>query len=265
MRKLPFFVLLFFSVAACNGAVDDDDQAAARCAAPPAAAVTTRSDMLRLDVVELGERRGNVAQTSASIGMNLDGRCSTTARETHACVGLEGGLARFGVDGPDGVDNTFGTVILPLLLPFDATPSAGAGGTSFLVFEGEGRATLHLGTRAGHTRAIIPLTSVRTAAGPDGLVTLAAIIPRDAFAQSIRAHANVLLDETSTELCAGSALEQVVATIEQAADVPLGGGGDPSAICDGISIGFRFRATPANAPPAIPPTCAEQLENERDR
>jgi hypothetical protein len=248
-------------VSACDGAVDDEPDP--RCNEPPPAAITTRSgEVLRLDVVELGERLPNRAPSFASIGMNLDGRCTKDAL-SRACSRPGNRAGGWHSDGDVGIDNSFGHSFLSMLALLDATPSATASGNSFLVFEGGGRATLHLSMHpASGITVSIPLTGVRLAEGADGVVTLAAIIPRAAFREAVRVRGNALVNPPSTELCAGSFLESVLASIDDAADVPLDGTPNAPAECDGISIGARFRGTPVAEPPTLLPTCEEQMARE---
>src|SRR5689334_3540475 len=87
MRNLASFLLLpAFLLSACNGALDDDDEAAAaKCAEPPPAPVMNDAPrVLRLDVVELGERVGQQPATAGTIGMNLDARCTNDV-SSRAC------------------------------------------------------------------------------------------------------------------------------------------------------------------------------------
>lgn len=119
MRTPSLFVLLFAS--ACT----TDDQAACKsrkpvdsgAPAPPDAAATTsaRDVTYALDSVLLGDvdRNSDVLSTIAwkKFGFDLDGLV-TTRFSCDGCVSPAG--APVAVDGIDGIDNTFGSCILPI-------------------------------------------------------------------------------------------------------------------------------------------------------
>lgn len=261
-----FFSVVAAGVAACDGEVDQTDVIAAKCSEPPPIAVTTRSgEILRLDFVQLGETINRQPPTAPSLGMNLDGLCSTLDPTTFACAQIPGSVRASHFDGDGGVDNAFGRTIVPLMFSLEVRPSEAGSGTSFLVFEGGGRATLHLGARSGQIFLSIPLTSVRLDEGRlDSLIELAAVIPGAEFRESLRARANSLFSPPTLELCAGSTLEGILGAVEQAQDIPVDRIPNRSIPCDGISIGMRFRATPVTESemPKLPPSCAEQMAGD---
>lgn len=257
---LGFFSIL--SVVACSGAVERTELIAAECAAKPPVPVTTRAEILRLDVVQFGERFRQEPGSFASLGMNLDGRCSTTDETTHACTRVPGSTPSERADGDGGIDNAFGRALLPMLTLLDERPSDAASGTSFLVLEGGGRATLHVGSRSGQIIVSIPITSVRLAEGEDGLVTLAGVIPPAEFRETIAARVNALVEPPNTELCTGVTLPSILDAVDRAADIRLDLVPNRNEQCNAISIGVRFRASPVTAMPALPPTCAEQIAND---
>lgn len=259
-------LVCFFSLllAACSGEIDRTEIIAAQCAEPPPIPVSTRSgEILQLDSIQFGERVRQQPGTFGSLGMNLDGRCSTSDETTHVCTRVPGSTVADKVDGDAGIDNAFGRRLLPMLSLLDERPSEAASGSSFLVLEGDGRATLHVGSRSRQIIVSIPITSVRLQDDRlDGLVTLSGVIPPAQFRESLAARANALLEPPTTELCSGSTLEGILGTIEQAADVRLDLVPNRAEQCNGVSIGLRFRATPVTSMPALPPTCAEQIANE---
>jgi hypothetical protein len=254
MRSFSFLLPLFL-MGGCTGA--ETGVIPAECSEPPSVPVTTRSgEILQLDVVQLGENIRQQPGTFASLGMNLDGRCSTSDDSTQACMRVPGSPRQRHADGEHGIDNAFGSALLPMLKLLEERPSESASGTSFLVLEGGGRATLHLGARPGRSILSVPITSVRLDEDRlDGLVTLAGVIPPAELRASFAAHANALLDPPEPELCSGSAMAGVLQGIDQAPDVRLDGAPNEGAQCDGISIGFRFRASPASRVPELPPPC----------
>lgn len=259
MRNFLVFssILAAASALGCDGSVEEEEERAKACAAPPRAPVTTTGPgILRLDAVDLAERD----RRFDSVGMNLDSTCTTLQTSTFACQPILHGVRR--ADGHDGIDNAFGRGLVPLLMALDGRPSESASGTSYLVFEGEGRARLLLGARSGHVRAVIPLTAVRLEDTHDGFVTLAAIASRKEVADNVRARAHALEDPPNVELCTPDSIRVIGDAVEQNADIPLSGVANAQQECDGISVAFRFRGEAAAEAPALPPTCAELAAEE---
>jgi hypothetical protein len=193
------------------------------CPTPVLPAVVSAAQVLRLDSLNLGEldADGNVSGVAArSIGYDLDGLCTTTANlDAVQCQRGAGTDTSKPVDGVDGIDNAFGKSLLPLLRGLYLHASATTTGFSYLALEADGRGTLYIGKSQGVV-FVIPLVSARLSdPGPDGLVTLAAVIPRDAFVDSVKKHINLL----SSTLCSGSTADTIILTVQQAADLPLSG------------------------------------------
>lgn len=251
-------------LAACAGATDRTEVIAAECAEPPPVSVTERSgEILLLDVVELGEPFRQQPGSFGMLGMNLDGRCSTSDETTVVCTRVPGSSRNDHADGERGIDNAFGRALLPMLSLLNERPSEAASGTSFLVLEGGGRATLHIGSRSGRIILSIPITSVRLQDDRlDHLVTLAGVIPPNELRDSFAARANALLEPPSTDLCDGTTRQWILDAISQAADVRLDLVPNRAEQCNGISIGLRFRGTPVSAMPEQSETCEEQMARE---
>lgn len=264
MRNFLVFSVLLL-VVGCSSS-EQTGVIEARCAEPPPVAVTERAgEILRLDTVRFGERFRQEPATSGALGMNLDGRCSTNDETTHVCTRVPGSSRGDHADGEDGIDNSFGRALLPMLSLLDERPSEASSGTSFLVFEGGGRATLHVGGRSGQILVSVPLASVRLQDDRlDALVTLSAVIPPAEFRESLSARANNLMEPPNTEICSGSTLDTILDAIDRAADVRLDLVPNRAEQCNGISIGLRFRATAVKEMPKLSPTCDEQLANEAD-
>ena len=257
MRSTFFLSFIFLFATACSGAVDQTEVIAAQCEEPPPVSITTRSgEILRLDAVQFGEKFRQDAGTFGTLGMNLDGRCSTSDETTVACTRVPGSTRNDHVDGERGIDNAFGRSLLPLLTLLDEKPSEAASGTSYLVLEDGGRATLHVGARSGQIIVSIPLTSVRLEdVRLDGLVTLAAVIPPEELRESLRKHVNALSEPPATDLCGSATLEGILEAIDQSADVRLDLVPNRAEQCNGISMGMRFRASPASRVPDMPAAC----------
>ena len=257
MRSFLVFSSLFLF--ACSANSEQTGVIEAQCAEPPSVPITERSgEILRLDTVRFGERFREQPATSGTIGLNLDGRCSTSDEQTVTCTRVPGSTRAHHQDGENGIDNAFGSALLPMLSLLDERPSEAASGTSFLVLEGGGRATLHVGGRSGQIILSVPITSVRLVDDRlDALVTLSGVIPPAEFRESFRVRANALVEPPDTELCSGNTVEWILDAVDQTADVRLDLVPNRAEQCNGISIGFRFRATTVSEMPELLPTCAD--------
>lgn len=229
-----------------------------RTAAPALPDVVSTAQVLRLDSLNLGEldANGNLSNVAyQSIGYNLDGICTTRANlDAVPCVTPHGAKA----DGTNGIDNAFGKTLLPLPRELYDHASATTTGFSYLALEADGQGTLFIG-KSQAIVFVIPLAGARLSdPGPDGIVTLAAIIPRDAFVTSIRRH----IDQFVPQWCGSSDSESIVQTVLEAADLTLSGVPEATRECDGISLAIKFAGTPVAAPPKITPGCDEPVKVE---
>jgi len=70
------------------------------------------------------DRSGNPGMNAwQSYGLNIDGK-DTTASSTHVCTLVAGSSKQVQVDGPGGIDNSFGENIVPILSTLNASFSA---------------------------------------------------------------------------------------------------------------------------------------------
>ncbi len=86
---------------------------------------STTAENFALHQIFLGDTdRNQVPGPNAwkNFGYNLDGKI-TTASSTDVCTLAQGAAKSAQADGTNGIDNSFGENILPILLPFAATPS----------------------------------------------------------------------------------------------------------------------------------------------
>ena len=222
--------------------------------------VVSTAQVLRLDSLNLGEldANGNVSNVaSQSIGYNLDGICTTRANLDAVQCQRDGGADRSKpVDGTNGIDNAFGKTVLPLLRLLYDHASATTTGFSYLVLEADGRGTLYIGKSQGIV-FVIPLVSTRLSdPAADGVVTLAAIVPRDAFVDSVKRHINLI----SITCGDHSTVDAIVQTVLQAADLTLSGVPEPTRECDGISLAIEFAGTPVAEAPKIVPGCGDPVQ-----
>lgn len=251
LRVLLLLIPIAIALAAgCNGITDGTEPG---CPATPLPPVVSSAQVLRLDSLNLGEidANGKVSTfVDPSIGYDLDGLC-TTREKLHSaqCQQIPGGSAP--VDGTNGIDNGFGKQLLPVIRVLFDHASATLTGFSYLALEPDGIGTLYLGKSQGIV-FVIPLTTARLSEpAADGLVTLAAVIPREAFADSVQTHINLAVPEW----CGTSNAQSLVETVRHAADLTLSGAPEPTLECDGVSLAIRFAGTPVATAPKVPRGC----------
>jgi hypothetical protein len=261
-RLRALLALIPMALAAASACGGTSTGAEPVCPTPALPAVVSTAQVLRLDSLNLGEldANGNLSNVaSQSIGYNLDGICTTKANlDAVQCQRGAGADPSKPVDGTDGIDNAFGKSLLPLLRALYDHASATTTGFSYLALDADGRGTLYIGKSQGIV-FVIPLVSARLSdPGADGVVTLAAVIPRDAFVDSVKKHFNLL----SPMLCAGSTADSIVQTVLMAADLPLSGDPAPTSECDGISLAIKFAGAPVAAAPTIAPGCDDVVPSD---
>ncbi len=258
----------FLGTFAIGCGATEEEPAPGQCAVKPAPLppVVDRKEILRLDEVVLGEADATGAKSRhawRTIGMNLDGLCSTSEDQASvACKRQDRAPRVVADDGEEGIDNAFGKELLRLLEPADPTPSVTARGTSYLALEGGGRATFYLGRTATELRAVIPLVNVRiTEPDASGMSLLVGVAPAEALAKSIRDRAHALIGQAL--YCEDRTPESMEEAVLDAADIRTFDAPDPSALCDGISFAFHFKGSSVATAPTPPKTCAE-LEADAD-
>ncbi len=243
---------------ACGGKSEESAETCAHAAPPP---IVAEARIMRLDVLDFGETRDVVPieggqrsiPRAESYGFDLDGLCSDGKRAaTLSCRRARNATNGAMTDGDAGIDNTLGRNLLDYLVFAYQRPSVRMSGFSYLETKSDGSGTLSLGTASG-IQFVLPLVSVRISPPEkNGLRTLAAIAPRDALVASIRGRINLASGELA---CSTAAVESLVTSIMEAADIPVSGPPDAEAPCDGISIGLRLSSTPVATVPPIGAGC----------
>jgi hypothetical protein len=145
---------------------------ASDCKSPPAAPTGAASTLTSqhnyaLHKLYLGDtdRSGNPSMTAwETFGYNLDGKVTTTA-STDVCTLVPGSSKQVQVDGNGGIDNSFGSQIVPIILTLDSTVGntlntdiAGGGFTIMTYVKG-------FDDSAGNMTTATGLTGVLLAAG----------------------------------------------------------------------------------------------------
>lgn len=105
---------------------------------------------------------------------------------------------------------------------------------------------------------VVPVNVAEVVFAKDGSNgTLSGVVPTEAFIAAFERVSGAM----SAQLCGGSTRESIRITIRQASDILQDGTQDPNQVCDGISIGIGFEASPVTAsgtaptPPEKPDPC----------
>jgi hypothetical protein len=110
-----------------GGAPADDSGSSGAPPLPPDSgtnAPSTTAHNFAIQSVHLGDETTATGLPGwESIGYNLDG-LDTQALDTNVCTPITGTPSEVQVDGPNGLDNSFGENIIPLLQAIDGQPSA---------------------------------------------------------------------------------------------------------------------------------------------
>ncbi len=222
-----------------------DVDAAATVGAPPSSAL--RQVSLTTTHVNFGD--SPTADAWKQIGFNLDGKV-TTATSTNVCQLVQGAASAAQDDGQNGVDNSFGENICPILATLDM-----GGSCSSLIPEtyvdtdalGSGTLTIHLLSTYWWK---IPITDAHVVLNGDGSGMLGAVAPAvamiEAFVGALSlAHCDV-----------GQSPVTIESEFEQASDILLDGSNHTGPQCDAISIGMQFwDATPFDGVLPFPDAC----------
>jgi hypothetical protein len=211
---------------------------------PPKLAATTAT--LSLDHAEFGDAfpdGGPYFSAWKDIGYNLDDLC-TTATDTNVCTPPDNGSRDGAVDGDDGIDNSFGANVVPLLKQLQMNLFTSSAVTLDIT---DGTGVLVLSTNGGNALSI-PLTHAVAAISTNGGGTLAAIIPTAAFGEQVRAFAG----RQTTSQCTSAGTQSIIQEITQSSDILADGTQSPTATCAAITIGVGFSASSAASTPMAP-------------
>ncbi len=187
-------------------------------------------------------------------GFDLDGKCTTNS-STDTCALASGAPLNNQDDGANGIDNSFGENLCPILSPF-AKPdfcsetSAAEGPPAYLQTDASGNGTLVLAIGSS-TRSVLmayPLRDVRIRlSGSGGMV--GGVIPTAGLTAAWQEEAGCI----DTALCSASALQELTTTLEQTSDIAADGSNTAGTPCDGVSFGLSFTgSTPVTSLPSLP-------------
>ncbi|HEY1690937.1 MAG TPA: hypothetical protein VGG39_02175 [Polyangiaceae bacterium] len=169
------------------------------------------------------------------IGFNVDGK-TTTATSTDVCGLVQGAGPATREDGQDGIDNSFGANVCPIL---DDTmgPTACSSGIpeTYLVTDASGSGVMTIQLRPTIWLEL-PITDAYVVVGDDGSGMLGAVAPIQGVL--------VAVDESAAQASCGSMSggqpDSILQQLEQACDILADGSNAAGQPCDAISIGMQF-------------------------
>lgn len=176
------------------------------------------------------------------IGFNLDGLC-TTASSANVCSLASGASPQVQDDGSNGIDNSYGENLCAV---FDTLAGNGACSTKltevYLQSDANGDGTLVVGSM------VYPAHDIHVALSGSGGMA-GGVLPTAGVAAAWQNAAPCI----STSLCSGSALQSILTSLDQAADIGADGTDTAGSACDGISFGMKFTgSTPVTSLPSAP-------------
>jgi hypothetical protein len=211
---------------------------------PPKLAADTAT--LSLDKAQFGDAfpdGGPYFSAWKDIGYNLDDLC-TTATDTNVCTPPNNGSRDGAADGNDGIDNSFGANVVPLLKQLQMNLFTSSAVTLDI---SAGTGVLVLSTNGGNALSI-PLTHAVAAISTNGGGTLAAVIPTATFLEQVRAFAG----RQTTSQCTSAGTQSILQEISQSSDILADGTQSPTVTCSGITLGVGFAGSQAASSPMAP-------------
>lgn len=216
--------------------------------APPKSAL--RQVSLVMSRVNFGD--SPTADAWKQIGFNLDGKV-TTATSTNVCGLVPGANPTEQDDGQDGIDNSFGENICPILASLDM-----GGPCSTLILQtyvatdasGSGTLTIQLASTFWWK---IPIADAHVVLNGDGSGMLGAVTPIVGLISG--------LDEAAAAvnrcfMAGGQPGQSILMQFEQASDILSDGSNSAGPQCAAISVGMQFwDATPFDGVLPIPDAC----------
>jgi hypothetical protein len=199
--------------------------------APPTSAL--RQVSLEMTRVNFGDPPD--AGAWRPVGFNLDGK-TTTATSTDVCGLVQGARPAAQEDGQDGIDNSFGANVCPILDGV-AGPTACSSGIleTYLVTDASGSGAVTIQLRPT-IRLEFPITDAYVVLREDGSGMLGAVAP-------IQGVLNAIYESAAQASCgsmAGGHPESIIEELEQTCDILADGSNAAGQPCDAISIGMQF-------------------------
>lgn len=186
------------------------------------------------------------------IGFNLDGKF-TTATSTDVCQLVQGATPAAQDDGQDGIDNSFGENLCPIL---DTTAGGAACSTNisqtYVVTDQSGSGTLTIQFADIPTfRWDIPIKDAQVVLNADGSGMLGAVTPTTAMLNTfVEAVAGIDCGQEHGQP------QSILQQFEQTSDILSDGSNSAGQQCDAISIGMQFwDATPFDGVLPAPDAC----------
>ncbi len=176
------------------------------------------------------------------VGFDLDHRCTDLAGLVSTCKAVDGANPSALTDGVEGIDNSFGRNILPII-----TGLSSSGASSVTVDVNNGTGMLYVGgnTMGGGVFGV-PVRNAVIDVGANGAGTFSATVPTAAFQVEMRA----AFGRASASLCTGATIDSILTQIAQASDMLADGTQSAASTCAGISLGVQFTGATAAMPPA---------------
>lgn len=172
------------------------------------------------------------------IGFNLDGKV-TTATSTDVCELMAGAEPATQDDGHDGIDNSFGENICPILGTLDSpAPCSTLISQAYVVTDTSGSGIVAIELLARFLWKI-PITDAHVVLNADGSGMLGAVAPTVGLNDA-------LVEASAAASCGtGEGPMSLLVELAQTSDVLSDGSNSAGQQCDAISIGMQFSdATP---------------------
>lgn len=183
------------------------------------------------------------------IGFNLDGKCTTNS-STDTCTLAAGASLNTQDDGTNGIDNSYGQNVCPILAGMTSNYPCSSGiKQAYLQTDANGTGTLVLSFLS--LAMFYPVHDVHiTLSGSGGMA--GGVIPTAGFKAAWQNAAGCI----STSLCSPSALQSVLTQFAQASDIGADGSNTAGTACDGVSFGIRFTGSTTVSSLPSAPSCS---------
>ena len=186
------------------------------------------------------------------IGFNLDGKV-TSKTSTDVCELVQGASRAAQDDGQNGIDNSFGENLCPIL---DTTAGSDVCSTdipqTYVVTDASGSGTLTIQLAGTRVQLKIPIVDAYVVLNGDGSGMLGAVAPTVGMT-------NALLEAAAAaNYCsgAGGQPDSILIQFEQASDILSDGSNSAGQPCNAISVGMQFwDSTPFDGVLPVPDAC----------
>ncbi len=184
---------------------------------------------------------GTVTNGWSFIGFDLDHQCTDLTSLATTCKAVAGADPMTLTDGVDGIDNSFGRNIVPILTNLSASSIS-----LVMVDVTKGKGMLYLGGMGGSSVIGVPVVGAIIDIDASGGGTFSATSPTAALQVQLRA----AFGRASPSLCTGTTTDSVLMKVAEASDMLADGTQGAASTCAGISLGVQFTGTSIAMPPA---------------